>query len=108
MNNANITIKPPALTRLERFADRLFPTFFIELPQPKPAGVNDVINLDLKKELTLVERLRILVCGRLRVTAMILTQHKVGQRLASGVVYAEPPRWTQRKAVKLQPLVLQE
>lgn len=77
-------VAPTPLTLWQRFKARLFPPVELETPKA-PADWKDVIHLNAVTSFSLLDRVRILVSGRVHTQAIIVCQNEVGEtKVVSG------------------------
>lgn len=76
---------------------RLFPWNHCDLPEA-PATHKDVLICRVISELSLRDRLRVLVTGRIRLESRTVTEHVIGDHKTKSAFMALPPRWWDREA----------
>lgn len=76
-------------TWLERLEWAVFPSRLCPLPDA-PAAFRDVLHSHVGVTLGCLDRLRVLVTGRLVVKTRIVTEHEIGRTRSGSVVY---PVW---------------
>lgn len=92
MNNQTLEY---CATRREQIGWRLFPRRWIDLPE-LPA-MRDCIVTTTTAELSFIDRLRVLVSGRIEVQAKTATENVVGATATGAVFNVCPPSWLSRK-----------
>ena len=78
-------------TRLERLGWYLFPNTLCDMPD-KP-GMRDCLVTRTKVELSFVDRLRVLVSGRIQVETKTATKNVVGAQETNAAFVVKPPAW---------------
>lgn len=86
------------VTTGQRIVGRLFPGRHVEAVFPEWAGRGDVVHQDTTICLSLIDRLRVLVSGRIAVRGRVTCEELVGRTAASAVSYVEPPQWMAPKS----------
>ncbi len=76
---------------------KLWPPQHCELPEA-PATHKDVLVCRVTSELSMLDRLRVLVTGRIRVESRTVTENVIGDHKTKSVFAALPPRWWDREA----------
>ena len=66
-------------------------------PHPDAEPISDVIVHDVVVCLSMRDRFRLLVSGRLAVDSKIVTEHRPGVVQGLSVAYPLPPKWLERK-----------
>lgn len=70
----------------ERLRYKLFPSRFVPLPEA-PAHFKDVLECQTCSVLDWLDRLRVLVTGKIVVKTRTVTEHTIGQSVTSSVCY---------------------
>ncbi len=83
-------------TRREKLGRRLFPRTVPNPREPK-FPVRDCVFTNVSAEFSFIDRLRILVSGRVRVEVRVETENKPGQTCGNAVVDVQPPKWLERR-----------
>lgn len=94
---SNCLACPRPLTWRDRFRERFFPAAYCELPEA-PATHRDVLVVRVFTHLSWLDRLRVLLTGRIRVESKTVTEHVIGDHRTCSVFMALPPRWCDREA----------
>lgn len=82
-------------TRRERLGWRLFPR--ADQPaKPCPFSGRDMVIVDVAAELSFVDRLRLLVSGRLSIRVRVETENVVGKTDSNSKIHVQPPSWLSR------------
>lgn len=76
---------------------KLWPPQHCDLPEAPPTH-KDVLVCRVTSELSWLDRLRVLVTGRIRVESRTVTEHEIGDHKTKSVFTALPPRWWDREA----------
>lgn len=76
---------------------RLFPPQHCDLPEA-PATHKDVLVCRVTSELSMLDRLRVLITGRIRVESRTVTENVIGNHKTKSVFAALPPKWWDREA----------
>jgi hypothetical protein len=71
---------------------KLFPPEHCPLPEAPPTH-QDVIHMNCYGELSILDRLRILITGRVKVEAKIVCQNIVGDTVPLTKINPLPPKW---------------
>lgn len=71
---------------------KLFPPQHCELPEA-PATHKDVLICKVVSELSLIDRLRVLFSGRVRVESRTVTENVIGDHKTNSIFVALPPKW---------------
>lgn len=97
IENVNHCMVPPPATLKQRLAWRFFPSEWVELPDRPPAAfkATDVVHLEMVTEFSFLDRLRILVSGRVKTSARMITENTVGGAETHAVTFPLPPRLLQ-------------
>lgn len=77
---------PDSRTRIEKFADSLFPAQWCDLPDA-PASYADCLHVETNIVFDWKDRIRILVTGKVAVRSKVVTEKPVGASVASSVAY---------------------
>lgn len=85
------------VTLKDRIRWRLYPANHCELPEAPPKW-KDVLVCHLTCHLSMVDRLRILVSGKLAAEIRTVTENEIGAHITKSVVYALPPKALDREA----------
>lgn len=81
----------------DRLRWKLFPRTHCELPEVPPGTTTkDCITIHTKCGLSIADRIRVLVSGRLEVTTRTVTQNEVGQSITSSACFPLGPKWMER------------
>jgi hypothetical protein len=83
-------------TRRERVIGRLFPARHVEAAFPEWAGNGDCLYTTATVGLSLVDRVRVLLTGRLAVRTVTTCEFLVGRTVSVSESYVEPPSWLSR------------
>lgn len=75
---------------------RLFPYRHCELPDA-PAQYVDCMTIRTVVVLRFIDRLRILLSGKLEVTTRTVTENKIGEHITASECYPMPPRLLERQ-----------
>lgn len=78
-------------TRRERIGWRLFPARHCDIPD-KP-GMRDCVVTRTTADLSFIDRLRVLVSGRIEVQAKTATENVVGAHATNAEFSVRPPSW---------------
>jgi hypothetical protein len=71
----------------DKIRARLFPYKHCDIPDaPKQFGMGDCINHTVRADLSFVDRLRVLITGKIEVESKIVTEHVVGALVTNSVV----------------------
>ncbi len=81
-------------TRRERIGWRLFPSQHCDIPDI--GNMRDCVITKTTVDLSLMDRLRVLISGRIEVTAKTATGNEVGAYATNAVFNVRPPRWLSR------------
>lgn len=88
--------------RRERIGWRLFPSRHCDMPDlPKlktggQTATRDCLVAHTKVELSFLDRLRVLVSGRIEVVAKTVTENVIGENVTVAVFNVRPPGWLDR------------
>lgn len=74
---------------------KLFPPQHCELPEA-PATHKDVLVCKVFSELSMIDRLRVLITGRIKVETRTVTENVIGDTKTNSVFSALPPKWWSR------------
>ena len=85
MTEQNFYVDTPWTWR-ERLRFRLFPSRYCELP-PAPATFQDCVVITTVASLSFVDRVRVLVTGKVTIETKTVTEHIVGGTMTSSVAY---------------------
>lgn len=91
MSNYNVSTPSP-LTLAQRLGARLFPRKHQDI-KDLPPWAKEAIYCDAVITLSFVDRLRVLVSGRLRCRTRTITQKKPGRVDSDGFSHPLPPKW---------------
>jgi hypothetical protein len=92
VNQSSYAVETPWTWR-ERLRFKLFPTQHCDLPKA-PAVYKDVVVVRTVVSLSALDRLRVLLSGRLTVETRTVTEHLVGGSLTASVAYPSlPEHW---------------
>lgn len=78
-------------TLLHRIQRRLFPVRWCELPNAAIEG--DGLRIETTVELSMADRIRALLTGRLRFCSKTATEHYVGKNETVASFHVLPPKW---------------
>lgn len=81
-------------TRLEKLGWRLFPSNHCDIPDK--IGMHDCVVTITRSELSFMDRLRVLVSGRIEVQSKTATENLVGSHATNAVLIVRPPYWLDR------------
>lgn len=76
---------------------KLFPPQHCDLPEA-PALFQDVLVCRVTSELSMLDRLRVLITGRIRVESRTVTENMMGSHRTKSIFSALPPKWWDREA----------
>lgn len=85
---------PDQSTRFHEFMRRLFPQAHAEIPPEIESFLNadgEVINFSCSTTLGIVDRLRLIFSGKIRIDSKIVCEKKVGWTKSVAVFYVLPP-----------------
>lgn len=90
-------------TKRERLGWRLFPRRD-QPPRPCPFNGHDMVIVDVRVEISFLDRLRLLLSGRLRLLlsgrlglrVRVETENVVGKNFGNFEIHIQPPRWLSR------------
>lgn len=85
------------VTLKDRIRWRLYPANHCDLPEAPPK-YKDVLVCHLTCHISMVDRLRILVSGKLAAEIRTVTENEIGGHITKSVVYALPPKALDREA----------
>lgn len=74
---------------------KLFPPQHCDVPEA-PAHFRDALVCRVVSELSWLDRLRVLVTGRIQVESKTITEHAIGCHKTQSVFMALPPKWWHR------------
>jgi hypothetical protein len=81
---------------MDRLRWKLYPAAPCRLPEA-PATYKDVLVCRVYIGLSLVDRLRVLLSGRLVVESKTVTENEIGGLITGSSVYVRPPSFLERK-----------
>lgn len=85
------------VTLKDKIRWKLYPANHCDLPEAPPK-YKDVLVCHLTCHLSMVDRLRILVSGKLAAEIRTVTENEIGGHVTKSVVYALPPKALAREA----------
>lgn len=96
--NTSFAAIDPA-TKTQKIARRLFPSKFVDVPEPdgKIKGYGEVIVCKVIAELSFMDRIRVMLSGRVAVDLKIACEYAVGETKTNAESYPLPPRWMTNK-----------
>lgn len=77
------------LTRRKKFIREWFPAQHCFAPEA-PVNYKDAVHIEVDCRFSFVDRLRILICGRVVVKTVTITENTVGNSVTSSVAYPQP------------------
>jgi hypothetical protein len=77
------------LTRRQKFIYRWFPSQHCFAPEA-PVHYKDALHIEVDCRFSFIDRLRILVCGRVVVKTVTVTENTVGNSVTSSLAYPQP------------------
>lgn len=80
---------------------KLFPAQHCDLPEA-PASFQDVLVCRVTSELSMLDRLRVLITGRIRVESRTVTENMMGSHRTKSIFSTLPPKWWDREAERLR------
>lgn len=81
--------------RREQLGWKLFPQRHLDLPEMK--GAKDVLVCYVDAELSFLDRIRILISGRARVSVKAATENVIGNCTSASMFCVKPPTWLDRR-----------
>lgn len=78
---------PVQWTWKDRLRARIFPFVPCDLPQA-PASFKDVIVTKVKSDLSVVDRIKVLITGKIEIETRVVTENMVGEHRTAAVVRA--------------------
>lgn len=86
-------------TLLERIGHKLFPQPFPNYPEDAPIDhiTRDCVVTRVDTDISIIDRLRILVSGRVQMEARVNTENIVGSTTTAATFSVKPPRFLERK-----------
>jgi hypothetical protein len=74
----------------------LFPAQHCDLPEA-PASYKDVLTCRVTSNLSMTDRIRVLITGRIRVETKIVTENLLGDHKSASVFMVLPPKFWDRE-----------
>lgn len=81
----------PKITLKDKIRWKLFPTRFCYLPETSII-YKDVVTIRSYTNLSLIDRLRVLITGRIATESKTVTENEVGNCTSKSVLYILPPK----------------
>jgi hypothetical protein len=95
MNNSDAECSVYVPQWQEKLGWRLFPAHHIDSPELPCA--HDVLVCVSRVHLSWIDRLRVLISGKIEVTSKTTTKGVIGDHISASVFSARPPAWLDRR-----------
>lgn len=92
MNEINTMKSDRSWTWRDRLRMKLYPPDYAITPDAPPAH-KDVLISHCFGEISMLDRIRILISGRVKVESRTVTENIIGACVSNTKIYALPPRW---------------